>query len=63
MTSMSSPQSPGAMSAAPDPAAGPTGTSAPAEQQAAELLGSDVREGYAELGDQRLHYVEAGEGR
>jgi pimeloyl-ACP methyl ester carboxylesterase len=29
---------------------------------AAELLGSDVREGYAEVGDQRLHYVEAGEG-
>src|SRR5215469_9656033 len=33
-----------------------------AEQQAAELLGSDVREGYAEVGDQRLHYVEAGDG-
>jgi len=29
---------------------------------AAQLLGSDVREGYAEVGDQRLHYVEAGEG-
>src|SRR5437667_6417487 len=23
---------------------------------------SDLREGYAEIGDQRLHYVEAGEG-
>jgi epoxide hydrolase 4 len=33
-----------------------------AEQQAAELLGGEVREGYAEIGDQRLHYVEAGEG-
>src|ERR1700751_6114605 len=25
-------------------------------------LPSDLREGYAEIGDQRLHYVEAGEG-
>jgi epoxide hydrolase 4 len=32
------------------------------EQAAAGLLGSDVREGYAEIGDVRLHYVEAGEG-
>ena len=32
-----------------------------AEQQAAGLLGGEVREGYAEVGDQRLHYVEAGE--
>jgi pimeloyl-ACP methyl ester carboxylesterase len=32
------------------------------EQGAATLLGNDVREGYAEVGDQRLHYVEAGEG-
>jgi len=38
------------------------GASGLAEQQAAELLGSGVREGYAEVGDQRLHYVEAGEG-
>jgi enoyl-CoA hydratase/carnithine racemase len=30
--------------------------------QAAGLLGGEVREGYAEVGDQRLHYVEAGEG-
>jgi len=28
-----------------------------AEQGAAKLLGSEVREGYAEVGDQRLHYV------
>jgi hypothetical protein len=34
-----------------------------AEQQAAALLGGDVREGYAEIGDQRLHYVEVGGGR
>ena len=33
-----------------------------AEQQAAALLGGDVRQGYADLGDVRLHYVEAGEG-
>src|SRR6187397_632277 len=33
-----------------------------AGQSAAELLGGEVREGYAEIGDQRLHYVEAGNG-
>ena len=33
-----------------------------AEQEAEKLLGSEVRDGYAEIGDQRLHYVEAGEG-
>jgi hypothetical protein len=33
-----------------------------AEEHAAGLLGSEVREGYAEIGDQRLHYVEAGDG-
>ena len=33
-----------------------------AEQQASALLGGDVREGYADVGDMRLHYVEAGEG-
>jgi epoxide hydrolase 4 len=38
------------------------GAGGEAEPQAAELLGSEVREGYAEVGDQRLHYVEAGEG-
>ena len=32
------------------------------EQQASALLGSEVREGYADIGDVRLHYVEAGEG-
>src|SRR4051812_32886350 len=39
-----------------------TGATGMAEQSAAQLLGSDVREGYAEVGDQRLHYVESGEG-
>jgi len=36
--------------------------SATTQQLAAAVLGSDVREDYAEVGDQRLHYVEAGEG-
>ena len=39
-----------------------SGASGMAEQQAQGLLGSEVREGHAEVGDQRLHYVEAGEG-
>src|ERR1700745_3477106 len=39
-----------------------SGTGGVAEQSAADLLGGEVREGYAEVGDQRLHYVEAGEG-
>jgi pimeloyl-ACP methyl ester carboxylesterase len=33
-----------------------------AEQSVSALLGGDVREGYADIGDVRLHYVEAGEG-
>ena len=33
-----------------------------AGQSAAGLLGGEVREGYAEVGDQWLHYIEAGEG-
>jgi len=41
---------------------GTSGASRTAVQQAAGLLGSEVREGYAEIGDVRLHYVEAGEG-
>jgi epoxide hydrolase 4 len=47
------------MSTAEDHASGASGM---ADQQAAGLLGSGVREGYAEIGDQQLHYVEAGEG-
>jgi len=39
-----------------------SGASGTAEQQASGLQGSDVREGYADIGDVRLHYVEAGEG-
>src|SRR5215467_4215107 len=27
-----------------------------------DVAGGELREGYAEVGDQRLHYVEAGEG-
>ena len=33
-----------------------------AEHSASALLGGNVREGYADIGDVRLHYVEAGEG-
>jgi hypothetical protein len=33
-----------------------------AGQQAPWLGGSDLREGYAEIGDVRLHYVEVDEG-
>src|SRR6185295_7555107 len=29
---------------------------------AEDLTGGELREGYAEIGDQRLHYMEAGEG-
>ena len=47
------------MSAAEDRTSGASGM---AVQQAAGFLGSEVREGYAEIGDVRLHYVEAGEG-
>ena len=47
------------MSTTEDPGTSASGT---AEQQASELLGSDVREGYADIGDTRLHYVEAGDG-
>ena len=47
------------MSTSENPSSGATAT---AERSASELLGSDVREGYADVGDVRLHYVEAGEG-
>jgi pimeloyl-ACP methyl ester carboxylesterase len=39
-----------------------SGTGRIADQSASALLGSNVREGYADIGDVRLHYVEAGEG-
>ena len=39
-----------------------SGASGMADQQAPWLGGSDLREGYAEIGDIRLHYVEAGDG-
>jgi pimeloyl-ACP methyl ester carboxylesterase len=48
------------MSTTEDPSSGVG--SGMAEQSASGLLGSDVREGYADIGDVRLHYVEAGEG-
>ena len=39
-----------------------SGASGMAEQQVPGLGRSELRDGYAEIGDQRLHYVEAGEG-
>ena len=30
---------------------------------AEDLTGGELREGYAEIGDQRLHYMEAARGR
>src|SRR5215472_275095 len=39
-----------------------SGASGMADQQAPWLGGKDLREGYAEIGDVRLHYVEAGDG-
>jgi pimeloyl-ACP methyl ester carboxylesterase len=47
------------MSTTEDTDGGATGA---AQQSASALLGSDVREGYADVGDARLHYIEAGEG-
>jgi pimeloyl-ACP methyl ester carboxylesterase len=41
---------------------GTSGTSGTAEQQVPGLASGELREGYAEVGDQRLHYVEAGQG-
>jgi pimeloyl-ACP methyl ester carboxylesterase len=40
----------------------PNGANAMALQQVSGLLASELREGYADLGDVRLHYVEAGDG-
>src|SRR4030095_4392981 len=48
-----------AMSTGEDPASGAGGM---AQLQVPGLEGGELREGYAELGDQRLHYVEAGQG-
>jgi epoxide hydrolase 4 len=39
-----------------------TAPEGPGSVSGAPNLPSDLREGYAEIGDQRLHYVEAGEG-
>ena len=47
-SSSTAPEGPGSVSGAPNPSG--------------DGLPSDLREGYAEIGDQRLHYVEAGEG-
>jgi hypothetical protein len=39
-----------------------SGASGMAERRAPGLLDGELREGYAELGDVRLHYVDAGDG-
>src|SRR6266498_421985 len=39
-----------------------SGASGMAEPQVPGLERSELREGYAEIGDQRLHYVETGDG-
>ena len=39
-----------------------TAPEGPGSGSGAPNLPADLREGYAEVGDQRLHYVEAGEG-
>ena len=39
-----------------------SGASGMVGQQVPGLGGGDLREGYADVGDQRLHYVEAGDG-
>ena len=47
------------MSKTEDPSSGASGMTG---QQASRFLGSNVREGYADIGDVQLHYVEAGDG-
>ena len=39
-----------------------SGTTGMAQQQSPGVGNSELREGYADIGDQRLHYVEAGDG-
>jgi hypothetical protein len=39
-----------------------TGPEGPGSVSGTPKSPSDLREGYAEIGEQRLHYVEAGEG-
>jgi hypothetical protein len=58
------PQGADTISTVPTPRAGSTGTEAPARPAASfgDCLPGDLREGYADIGDVQLHYVEAGEG-
>src|SRR3954468_11525514 len=58
------PQGADTISTVPTPRAGSTGTEAPARPAASfgDGLPGDLREGYADIGDVQLHYVEAGEG-
>jgi len=57
-TPMPTPEGPGPVSRAPNLPQGFADTFAPLVPD-----GTELREGYAEVGDVRLHYVEAGDGR
>src|SRR3954449_1542449 len=63
-SSPTAPQGADTISTVPTPRAGSTGTEAPARPAASfgDGLPGDLREGYADIGDVQLHYVEAGEG-
>jgi epoxide hydrolase 4 len=62
MTSSSSPEGPGSVSGAPNLTPGITDTITSPHIDTGDGPPSELREGYAEIGDVRLHYVEAGEG-
>jgi pimeloyl-ACP methyl ester carboxylesterase len=71
-SSPTAPEGTDSIAGAPSPRAGSSNTVAdrpvdtdspgPAAVISGDGLPADLREGYAEIGDQRLHYVEAGEG-
>ena len=60
-SSPTAPEGTDSTSTVPSPRAGSTETPAAAVSFGDGVPG-DLREGYADIGDQRLHYVEAGEG-
>src|SRR5690242_1579189 len=62
MTSMPSPEGPGAAPEAPNPAAGSTDAITSLNMDTGDGARGELREGYAEISDVTLHYVEAGEG-
>ena len=60
-SSPTAPEHTGTVSTVPTPRTGSADTVVPAVSFG-NGLPADLREGYADVGDQRLHYVEAGEG-